>query len=187
MRPNSRARSAFRSNAAMSALFTHPPPDSRERIREKGTHSRRRQKLESVHDPLKIKAWLLRIVSWRALDRVRARRLHDDIDEDDYLAPEPEAPSAVAETRLLAEAVEDSLGLLPTAQRRCWVLRVVGGPQRSGDRRRVAPSREHDPCSNRPRPRHDGARNGGMAMSDQHDHPTGRRRTCLTRCTRSTS
>lgn len=85
------------------------------------------QQLESVTDPQKIKSWLMRTVSRRALDRVRAARPQEDIDGIDPPAPSTQAPPVLIQTQLLAAATDDALSLLPPEQRRCWLLKVVDG------------------------------------------------------------
>lgn len=85
------------------------------------------QQLETVTDPQKIKSWLMRIVSRRALDRMRAARPSERLDDHEHPAPAGEAPSVLVENRLLAAATVDALGSLPPQQQRCWVLKIVGG------------------------------------------------------------
>lgn len=85
------------------------------------------QQLETVKEPQKMKSWLMRITSRRALDRLRATHPHERIDDQVHPASAAEEPSASVQTRLLVCATEDALEMLPLQQRRCWILKVVGG------------------------------------------------------------
>ena len=83
------------------------------------------QQLETLKDPGAIKSWLMRIVSRRSIDRLRRRREHDNIEEHDEPASEDTSPPHVTEVRSLASAARRTLLALPSAQRRCWLLREV--------------------------------------------------------------
>ncbi|MFB2582794.1 RNA polymerase sigma factor [Herbiconiux sp. P15] len=83
--------------------------------------------LPELEDPARLRSWLLRIVSNRAVDRIRARRPHDDIDDWEAAAPSHGAPEAVVERRLQLDALGVALGRLPVDQRRCWLLRETAG------------------------------------------------------------
>ncbi len=85
------------------------------------------QQLPELENPAAVKGWLMRIVSHKAIDRVRARRPHLDIDDHDQPAPEVMAPAHVAETRSQVEDLSAALDELPDGQRQCWVLREVAG------------------------------------------------------------
>ncbi|MEV7933309.1 sigma-70 family RNA polymerase sigma factor [Curtobacterium sp. NPDC089185] len=82
-------------------------------------------RLDSLDDGARVKAWLMRILSRKCLDRIRARRVHDDVTEIEVAAPDDGAPDRVAEARSREEAVETALAELPEAQRRCWVMKEV--------------------------------------------------------------
>lgn len=85
------------------------------------------QHLPQLADPDMVKSWLMRIVANTSLDVLRRRRDLDDITDHEPRAPEDQTPSAVAETKSLEEALNASLSNLPAEQRRCWVLREIGG------------------------------------------------------------
>jgi RNA polymerase sigma-70 factor (ECF subfamily) len=83
------------------------------------------QKLPELQDAAVVKSWLMRIVSHKSIDRIRARRDHGDVDTVDPPAPEASTPPRVAEARSQNEALSHALSQLPEQQRRCWVLKEV--------------------------------------------------------------
>ncbi|WP_435742995.1 RNA polymerase sigma factor [Microbacterium sp. PMB16] len=85
------------------------------------------QRFSELEDPAKVKSWLMRIVSRKAVDRIRALRPAVDIDLIDRPAPLHASPSAVVEVRAEVAALGAALRELPDAQRECWVLREIGG------------------------------------------------------------
>lgn len=84
------------------------------------------QRLGELEQGAAVKSWLMRILTRRCIDRIRARREHDDITELDAAAPPAEGPEHVAEVRTAHQALGRALDALPEEQRRCWVLREVG-------------------------------------------------------------
>ena len=85
------------------------------------------QQLPELENPDAVRGWLMRIVSHKAIGRVRARRPHVDITELEISAPAAVAPPRVVESRTQLAELSQALGELPDAQRECWVLREVGG------------------------------------------------------------
>lgn len=83
------------------------------------------QRLDSLHEPAKVRSWLLRIVSHRCIDRIRARRHHDDVTEIEVGDDPAAGPERIIEARSRVDAVEQALDQLPEQQRRCWVLKEV--------------------------------------------------------------
>ena len=82
------------------------------------------------------RAWLFRIATNRALDRLRSRKRRPELpldppDDDDVTWAEPVAPgpdlSQLAGDREALAAVESALGVLPTEQRTALLLRDVEG------------------------------------------------------------
>jgi RNA polymerase sigma-70 factor (ECF subfamily) len=85
------------------------------------------RQISDLDSPGRIRNWLMRIVTNKAIDRIRVRRHHDDIDERDPSAPAAASPERIVEARLQLDAVWQALDKLPTNQRRCWLLRETAG------------------------------------------------------------
>ncbi|MBT2484976.1 MULTISPECIES: RNA polymerase sigma factor [unclassified Microbacterium] len=85
------------------------------------------QRFGELEDLSKVKSWLMRIVSRKTVDRIRAHRQVWDVDEIDRAAPLNTSPSEIVEARAGVAAVGAALRELPDAQRECWVLREMGG------------------------------------------------------------
>jgi RNA polymerase sigma-70 factor (ECF subfamily) len=84
------------------------------------------RRLEELQEGAAVKAWLMRILSRRCIDRIRARHDHEDVTETDAPAPAHENPEHLVEIRTANEALGRALDGLPELQRRCWVLREAG-------------------------------------------------------------
>jgi len=85
------------------------------------------QQLDRLDDGAAVRGWIMRIVSNKSVDRLRARREHADIDDHDPVAPVDHSPDRVAETRSQEEALSSALSELPEPQRQCWVLKEIAG------------------------------------------------------------
>lgn len=83
------------------------------------------QQLPTLENGAAVKSWLMRIVSRKSVDRVRARRRHVDIDLTDAPAPAQQSPHRLAEAGSQTEALTRVLADLPEDQRRCWMLREL--------------------------------------------------------------
>ncbi|WP_241982277.1 RNA polymerase sigma factor [Cryobacterium ruanii] len=83
------------------------------------------QQMGTLDDGSAVKSWLMRIVSRKSIDRLRARRAHANIDDTDAPARESDAPHVVAEVESQTEALARVLAALPEDQRRCWTLREL--------------------------------------------------------------
>jgi RNA polymerase sigma-70 factor (ECF subfamily) len=84
------------------------------------------QELPNLENEAAVKSWLITIVTRKSIDRIRARREHDHI--DDHEIEDPTAgPDVSAEGTSLEEALSRALSKLPEDQRRSWVLREVAG------------------------------------------------------------
>lgn len=84
-------------------------------------------KLPTLSDLGAVKSWLMRITSHNAIDRIRARRDHAVLEEENAPAPDSEAPHTRAETSSQWDKLSAVLGTLSETQRQCWLLREVGG------------------------------------------------------------
>jgi RNA polymerase sigma-70 factor (ECF subfamily) len=84
------------------------------------------RRLGELQEGAAVKSWLMRILSRRCIDRIRARHEHDDVTELDAAAPAEQGPDHLAEVRTANEALGRALDQLPPLQRRCWVLREAG-------------------------------------------------------------
>lgn len=85
------------------------------------------RKLPSLADLTAVRAWLIRIASRQAFDRLRARHLAADLAEHEPFEVEHRAPDRVVEAGTQVDALRVALGRLPEAQRQCWILREVAG------------------------------------------------------------
>ena len=83
------------------------------------------QQLPTLENGAAVKSWLMRIVSRKSVDRLRARRPHVNIDLTDAPAPERHSPDRLAEADSQTEALTRVLAELPEDQRRCWMLREL--------------------------------------------------------------
>ncbi|KGJ81734.1 RNA polymerase sigma 70 [Cryobacterium roopkundense] len=85
------------------------------------------KQLSTLDDGAAVKSWLMRIVSRKSIDRLRARRERADIDLNEPIAPEHQSPHRLAEAESQTEALSRALADLPEDQRRCWTLRELAG------------------------------------------------------------
>ncbi len=84
------------------------------------------QRIDRVDDPERVRNWLFRIAANKALDRLRRRHPHLDLDavvdaSDDR--PVDEVVSARLQVQELARIVQE----LPDGPRVVWVMREIGG------------------------------------------------------------
>lgn len=85
------------------------------------------QKMREVADGGSVKTWLMRIVTNKAIDRIRVRRQHVDIDDWDAPTPADASPAHIVEVGLQLDALSSALNTLPETQRQCWIMKEVGG------------------------------------------------------------
>lgn len=88
------------------------------------------QRLPELDDMGRVRGWLMRIVSRKAIDEVRATRPHLDVDGVEGFelpARSDDRPEQSAERKAELTALADALRELPDAQRESWVLREIGG------------------------------------------------------------
>lgn len=85
------------------------------------------QQLPSLEQLGSLRSWLIRIVTNKSIDRLRARRQHADIDDYEGDVADPRTPASVIESRSIDDALSVALSSLPDDQRRVWVLREIAG------------------------------------------------------------
>ncbi len=85
------------------------------------------RKLGDLEDPARFRPWMVQIVTRRALDRLRRRRHHDDLDAVERPADPRLTPERTVETRMQLDAMWAALERMPVDQRRCWLLRETAG------------------------------------------------------------
>lgn len=85
------------------------------------------ERLGELRDASAVKSWLMRVVSYKTVDRIRRHRDHLDVDEIDPEDTGATTPEQAATERSGARALEAVLDALPDAQRRCWTLKEIGG------------------------------------------------------------
>lgn len=78
-------------------------------------------------DVTAVRPWLTRLVSNKAIERIRRRKNHGDIADWDAPAPARDTPERRVEMTMQMGALAAALGRLPAEQRECWVLKEVGG------------------------------------------------------------
>jgi len=85
------------------------------------------QRIGELSDGASVRSWLMRIVTNKAIDRMRVRKQHLDIDDWDAPTPVDRGPEHVVEVALQMDALSSALHRLPDLQRRCWIMKEVGG------------------------------------------------------------
>lgn len=83
--------------------------------------------LGTLQEGAAVTAWLLKIVSHRAVDAGRRRKTHANLYDQPDAADSKPTPDAAAVTGAAQQALNNALLRLPEEQRRCWVLKEFGG------------------------------------------------------------
>ena len=84
------------------------------------------EKLPTLKDGDHLKAWLMRVVRNKSIDRLRKRR-PVTVEIDENMPTLVGSPFAVVETLLQNRALSLAVSRLPTNQRRAWVMREFSG------------------------------------------------------------
>lgn len=84
------------------------------------------RELPTLENPAVVRSWLITIVTRKSIDRLRARREQEPLDDDTVAAP-GDGPEQAADASSLDDALTRALSELPEDQRRCWVLRELSG------------------------------------------------------------
>jgi RNA polymerase sigma-70 factor, ECF subfamily len=82
------------------------------------------RRLDTIEDPSKVRAWLLRIATREAIRTVSGRPVEDELPDETTL---PAKTDGHPERVCLREELRAALDALPQQQARCWVLRELGG------------------------------------------------------------
>jgi RNA polymerase sigma-70 factor (ECF subfamily) len=82
--------------------------------------------LDRLNDVDAVRAWLMRMVGNRSIERIRRRKDHVDIDDWDAPTPSGDSPDHVVEIQAQMSALAAAVDKLPETQRQCWILREVG-------------------------------------------------------------
>ncbi|MGO2139936.1 MAG: RNA polymerase sigma factor [Leucobacter sp.] len=85
------------------------------------------EQLSTLERPEQVKSWLMRITSRKAIDRIRATKMHSDFQEMEVSVPQSSDPPRRVEASAGVAALGEALGELPDGERQCWVLREIGG------------------------------------------------------------
>ena len=83
--------------------------------------------IENLTDAHAVRSWLMRMVTNRAIERIRKRKDHLNIADVDAPASANQDPEHIVEVRVHMGALSSALQMLPEMQRQCWVLKEIGG------------------------------------------------------------
>ncbi|GAA4376518.1 hypothetical protein GCM10023166_28080 [Paeniglutamicibacter cryotolerans] len=84
------------------------------------------EKLATLEDCGAVRSWMMKIVSHKSMDRIRAHKKETQLDDDELPAPESASPSGITQENSQLEALSMALSELPAPQRRCWVMKELG-------------------------------------------------------------
>lgn len=85
------------------------------------------EQLPTLRDANAARSWLMRITSRKAIDRIRARKSDEPLNDWDVEAPPSQSPAHRVEVALQRERLTEAVAGLTPTQRQCWLLREVGG------------------------------------------------------------
>ncbi|AMM20163.1 RNA polymerase subunit sigma-70 [Frondihabitans sp. PAMC 28766] len=85
------------------------------------------RQLDHLTEPQAVKSWLMRMVTNRAIDRMRVRKNHDDIDDYEPPTRSSDDPERLVEAKMQMQALSRALTNLPENQRQAWVLKELAG------------------------------------------------------------
>ena len=82
------------------------------------------QRLDSLREPAKVRAWMIQIATREALTLVTSRRVEHELSDSDAVVA---GPDHLAHHLEAMPALQAALDALPQQQAQCWVLRELGG------------------------------------------------------------
>ncbi|TFD47896.1 RNA polymerase sigma factor [Cryobacterium frigoriphilum] len=85
------------------------------------------EQLPTLKDGNSVRAWLMRIASRKAIDRIRLRKNDEPLHDWDAEAPTSQSPAHRVEVASQRERLTQALAGLTPTQRQSWLLREVGG------------------------------------------------------------
>ena len=85
------------------------------------------QKIKSLQDAESLRPWLLRLTARKAIDAVRTRHSHVELDEELDTTLDEDSPDNRAIHRAGLDQLDKALLELPVEQARAWVLRHGAG------------------------------------------------------------
>lgn len=85
------------------------------------------QRIGELAEGASVRSWLMRVVTNKAIDRMRVRKQHADISDWDAPTPAEQSPAHLVEVSMQMDALSTALQRLPELQRRCWIMKEVGG------------------------------------------------------------
>jgi RNA polymerase sigma-70 factor (ECF subfamily) len=85
------------------------------------------KQMHGVSEGGSIRSWLMRVVTNKAIDRMRVRK--NFVELDSVAAPSPEImnPDHIVEVKLQFDALSAAVKRLPETQQQTWILREIGG------------------------------------------------------------
>lgn len=127
------------------------------------------RRLPDLADPEKVRSWLTTIVSRKATDRMRARKISEQIDEQMVASGSDPEGATVASSQM--DALKKVLAELPEELRIVWVLREIGGHSYDEIATEVGESAAtvRGRLAGRARRSWNACRSGGDRMSENND------------------
>ena len=83
--------------------------------------------LDRLNDVSAVRSWLMRMVSNRAIDRIRRRKNTANVDDWEAATASTRSPEHIVEIQMEMSALAMAVYRLTPMQKQCWVLREIGG------------------------------------------------------------
>lgn len=85
------------------------------------------KQMQGVSEGGSIRSWLMRVVTNKAIDRIRVRKNFVELDAVTAPSPENLNPDHIVEVKLQFDALSAAVKRLPETQQQSWILREIGG------------------------------------------------------------